>query len=436
MMGRMSNVNGIEPRATFVVGAVALAALGGCSGSDAGGGPGTTAPEGALTYYRDAKPIFDAKCATCHVEGGIAPFATTSYATLKDWAKVIKDNVVAKTMPPWLADDSCAEYVADRALSQDQIDLLAKWVDDGAYEGDPKDEGKPLVLPPSYALSRVDRTLEMAAAYTATVTPDEYRCFVLDWPETTTKFVTGFGANPGNPAVVHHVIAYIVGPDQVAQVKKLDDADDGPGYLCYGGPGLNSVGFLGGWAPGGRGNDFPAGTGQRIDAGSKIILQVHYNSLAAGVQPDQTSVDVKIEDKVEKEAWVQPWTNPGWISGSGMLIPAGQMDVTHTFSFDPTQYISDGQPFVIYSANHHMHTLGTTGKLWIDRQDGTQECLLDIPRWNFHWQNSYGFAKNKTFQPGDRLGIECHWDNTTAKDVTWGEGTTDEMCIGFFYLTK
>src|SRR5262249_20458498 len=151
-----------------------------------------------------------------------------------------------------------------------------------------------------------------------------YRCFVMDWPGQTTQYVSGFRANPGDARVVHHVIAFLVAPADVAQVDALDAAEDGPGYTCFGGSGVNSNAWLGGWSPGSAGSDFPEGTGIRVDPGSKVVLQVHYNSSAAGPQPDQTSVDFKIDDKVEKESHIQPWTNPQWLSGQNMMISAGE----------------------------------------------------------------------------------------------------------------
>ena len=93
-----------------------------------------------------------------------------------------------------------------------------------------------------------------------------------------------------------------------------------------------------------------------------------------------------------------------------------------------------------------MHGLGTSGRLEIQRENGDTECLLQIDDWNFHWQGSYGLRAPVTFNRGDKLRVECHWDNTvgnqpvvggqprTPADVYWGEGTTDEMCLGVFYV--
>jgi len=138
-----------------------------------------------------------------------------------------------------------------------------------------------------------------------------------------------------------------------------------------------------------------------------------------------------------------------------MKIPAGAPDTRQTFAYDPTPFMSQisggalpsNQPITLYSASLHMHTLGTHATTQIQRSDGTTECMLDIPKWDFHWQGSYGFTAPKTLRPGDQIGLECHWDNTAQnqqvvngtrlppQDVYWGEGTTDEMCLGGYYVT-
>jgi mono/diheme cytochrome c family protein len=414
--------------------------------SSGGAGGGGGAPAAKSSYYADAKPIFDAKCTGCHTDGGIAPFSLKTYDNASAYASLIKQKVVAKEMPPWPADDACASYYDRRSLTDEQIGTLAKWVDDGAIEGDPEDEGAAVDKGPSRALSRVDLTLQMPEAYTPQKEPDDYRCFVLDWPYADDRFVTGFGVKAGVPGIVHHAIAFLATPDMVAQAKANDDADPGPGYACFGGPSLAKPTWLAGWVPGGAGIDFPAGTGVRVPAGSKIVLQIHYNTLNGGPEPDRTSVDLKIDQTVEHEAHMQPWTNPQWPKDKTMDIPAGQQDVMHQFAHDPTQ-ITGGKAMTIYSSMLHMHQLGASATLQIARKGGGSECMLRIPEWKFHWQGMYNLLEPKTVEAGDSLSIECHWDNSAAHqpvidgsqkaptDVNWGESTSDEMCLGVFYYT-
>ncbi|MFL5344776.1 MAG: hypothetical protein ACJ8AT_08280 [Hyalangium sp.] len=400
-----------------------------------------------ITYHRDVAPLVQEKCGSCHVEGGIAPFPLQTYAQTFVMRAAIKAAVQAHIMPPWMPDSECTPYAQDRSLSSEQIDLLTRWVDEGGSEGDASDA--PADVPPSSGgLPRVDLELAMPEAYSPRQSPDEYRCFMLDWPQTDMSYVTGFVAKPGRPSIVHHIIAFLIPPDEVANYQALDAKDPELGYTCFGGPGGNAsqVAWIGSWAPGSQGTVLPPGTGIQVPPGSKVVLQVHYNLSSANAAPDRTSIALSLASSVDKLAIMQPWTNPAWLQPGGMPIPAGAQDAHHRFSFDLSSalsYVTRGAfpnnvPVTVYGAALHMHTLGSWGKMEIERKTGATECMLRIPHWNFHWQGGYSFEQPKVVKPGDRIAVECHWDNSlpNAKDVEWGEGTSDEMCLGMFLMTQ
>lgn len=139
-----------------------------------------------------------------------------------------------------------------------------------------------------------------------------------------------------------------------------------------------------------------------------------------------------------------------------MDIPAGDPDVEHSYAigaelfagFVTSGAVGGSAPFTIYSSLLHMHLHGTQTTLSLLHSDGTSTCLLDIPDWNFHWQGTYWLQQPVVVQAGDQLSIDCHWDNSAADqpvingapiptaDINWGEGTTDEMCLGFVYVTQ
>jgi hypothetical protein len=428
-------------RTSPIVAAASFCVLMGCSS------PEPEDPAG-VTYHQDVKPIVDARCGGCHGADGIAPFALTTYAEVAAHGPVARLTIEAGLMPPWPPNPDCNEYVADRSLSAAEQATFAAWVEAGMPEGDPARPGPPLEVE-RVELSRVDLTMAMSAPYTTRASadnPDEYRCFVLPFPEsfTDTRYVTGFRAVPGNPKVVHHVIAFYAEPGMVDQYRALDAAAEGDGYPCFGGSGGPAQSMVGGWAPGGLGSDFPPGTGLAIEPGAAVILQLHYNLVAAGVEPDQTEIWLKLDDQVDQVAQIMPWANPSWLSGN-MLIPAGQADVVHSFQFDASFVM--GGDFTIYSAATHQHNLGSRNRVTIERGGGGSECLLQIDAWNFHWQGSYGLRQPVTFRSGDQLRLQCHWDNSPEnqplvggqqlppRDVNWGEGTGDEMCVAFFYVT-
>lgn len=418
---------------------------------------GATAPAGP-TWHKEIAPLVQARCGGCHAADGIAPFPLQTYAQASEKRALIRDAVASGRMPPWPPGKGCTDYAGDRSLRDAEKALLLAWLGAGAPEGDPAAAADRFPAERERGLSRVDLELKMAEPYQPVQSPDEYRCFVLDWPATATKYVTGFAARPGNGTIVHHVIAFLASPAQVARYQQLDAAEAGPGYTCFGGPGGTDFSMLGGWAPGTLGSDFPAGTGFKVLPGSKVVLQVHYNTGHHGAagQADQTSIQLKLDDAVARQAVALPWADPSWITKQTMSIPAGAADTEHSFAFDPSPYLGyltgnvvhAGAPYWVYSANLHMHVRGSRGRLEILRRNGDAECMLDVPQWDFHWQGSYGFAQPKQVLQGDKLKITCHWDNSAAnqpevdgvtpppKDLNWGEGTGDEMCIGFLYITE
>ena len=400
----------------------------------------------APTYWEDVKPIIDAKCADCHTPGAIGPFPLTTYAEVADVSGLVKAEVSAKTMPPFIYDNLCREYTHDPTLSDEELETVVAWVDAGSPEGDPTAEGEPIVIelpePPVF-----DTSLTMPEPYTPRQSPDDYRCFVVDWPHDTTRYVTGFGVEPGDDGIVHHVIGFLAPPSAVAEAEALDAAEEGPGYTCFGTANISQQSWIGSWAPGGIPAKFAPGSGVPVEPGSKMIIQVHYNTLTEEPRPDLTTLHFETKESVEREGVWMPWANPQWLNGN-MRIAAGDADATHSFMFDPTQFISNGQPIRIWGGGLHMHLLGTSIRAWILRADGSESCLVESPRFDFNWQQGVMFQEPITLNPGDRLGLECHWDNSMANqpivngervtpaDRGWGEGTLDEMCLGVFYVTN
>lgn len=400
--------------------------------------------EESLSYFRDIKPIIDEKCTQCHVTGGIGPLPFTSYDELEPHLKLIRADIESDIMPPWRAKGPRDQFIGDRRLSSEQKRKVLSWIDQGAPLGDASEEPahEPAV---SRGLARVDRTLQVSEPYAPTHDPDTYRCFVLEWPETTTKFITGLGVLPERTAMVHHAIVYLISPENVERVRKLDAEAEGPGYDCFGSTGVGS--WLTSYEPGGYPQDVPGGLGLQIKPGSLLVLQVHYNTLNE-TGADQSSVQLAFEDEVDRIGRTSLFMNPSWLTGQ-MPIPANQSDVVHRYQGVPFDLLLNPGEHDIYAVDLHMHTLASSGSIGIVRAaDQSQEILLDIPSWAFEWQETYRFKQPVRLHAGDQLWVECHYDNTADKqlvvagkrlmprDVNWGEGTTDEMCLGNVLLTK
>ncbi|MCA9667520.1 MAG: hypothetical protein KC503_18095 [Myxococcales bacterium] len=422
---------------------------------------GCGAESQAPTYHQQVKPLIDAYCKSCHSAGGIAPYSFETYAGVKALENPIAAAVTDRRMPPFLAERGHTALANDTTLSDEQIATIVDWVAAGAPEGDATRPGEPIVLP-RQGLDGYDLELKLPLAYEPKLAPDEYRCFVFDWPSSESKFVTGVEVVPGNKLIAHHAALYVVGPAQAARAKQFDDEDPGPGYSCFGGAektgfeaqGLTDrfvYGYLGAWVPGASAHRFD--NGARVEPGSKLVLQMHYFTDGNLGEVDKTTVRIATADKVEREAFFMPWMSFKWPIGL-MHIPANQ-EARFTYRDKPLTSINVGlfagdQDFskgmVLHSTLLHMHKLGKSISLTLHRKDGSEQVLVNVPRWDFDWQREYIFKSPVQVYPGDELQVQCVFDNTDAANYklgrdkgastsNWGEGTNDEMCVAHTRIT-
>lgn len=389
----------------------------GDAGATDGGGAGDGGPAN-VTWYRDVLPIVQSSCQGCHLEGGVAPFALETYADGFAMHDAIAVAVGARTMPPWMPDPSCNSYKDARRLTQADIDTIVTWASTGAQQGDPADA--PAMAPPRPDLPWVDATLESGVDYLPNTAngPDDYHCFLLDPKLTSTKDVIGFDVVPGVRKQVHHVLLYSA---SYADAKAHDDATPGEGWTCFGGPETPNPSVVGAWVPGSPITQYPPNTGVRLLAGTAIVMQIHYNNSSSAAQPDRTQLRLQYaKAPVQKPAVIVPQAQSSFV-----IPPMSQgYSVTDTDAASPIAV-------QVYGVLPHMHNLGRSIKV----SSAKGECFVDIPAWDFHWQQFYFFEQPITFTAGDRRVMTCTWDNPTAKTVTWGEGTGDEMCLNYAYVT-
>jgi hypothetical protein len=89
-----------------------------------------------ITWTREISRIVFKRCAACHHEGGAAPMPLLTYEEARPWAKAIKEEVLERRMPPWGAMKGFGEFRDDTSLSQEEIEMLADWVEGGAPNGE------------------------------------------------------------------------------------------------------------------------------------------------------------------------------------------------------------------------------------------------------------------------------------------------------------
>lgn len=383
----------------------------------------------SITFARDIAPLFYSQCAKCHHQGEVAPFPLTSYKDAKDHARTIAFAVDSKTMPPWKAD-SHGEFRGERKLTPQQIAMVDKWVAEGAPLGDAHAVPPAPHFPAGWTMGQPDAVFTPKSSYTlAADGADVYRCFVIPTNFDTDRYVQVAEVKPGNRRVVHHVIAYL---DSSGEARRKAAGTPDNGFTSFGGPGFNPSGSLGGWVPGLDPLQAPPGAGMFLPKGADLVLQVHYHK-DGKPETDLTRIGLyfahgPVDKRVHDMMLINPFIH----------IPAGDAN------YEAHAALTVPEDVTLTSVIPHMHLLGHTMTVTAKLPDGETRQLIDVDNYDFNWQTSYVYKSPIELPKGTQLSLVAHYDNSTAnprnpssppKQVTWGEQTTDEMCIAFLSYT-
>jgi hypothetical protein len=407
--------------------------------------PGKDVP----TFSKDVAPILYKNCATCHRPGEIAPMPLLSYKDARPYAKAIRDEVGDGTMPPWHADGTHGKFSNDRSLSPADKDVLARWANGGAPEGDPKDLPALPKFTEGWQLGEPDAVLQMPVDYK--VPADgfvEYEYFEVPTDFKEDKWVQAVEVRPGARAVVHHVIVTARpgkpeprpggftfargmnvprGQTGAEGAAKTEDPKHGKGQSLF--PAPQRLGsFIGGFAPGSTAFNYEPGTAMLLRAGSTIVLQMHYTP-AGKETVDRTKVGLFFAKEPPKTE-----LRLGTLLNGALQIPAGEKD--YSIAAEMTS-LTD---VTLRSLMPHTHLRGKSWEYTAIFPDGRSEVILSVSRYDFNWQTEYVFAEPLKLPKGSKIRAVAHYDNSAANksnpdpkiDVKWGDQTWEEMMFTAF----
>lgn len=370
-----------------------------------------------ITYTKHVAPIFRARCETCHRDGEIGPFTLQSYDEVVGWAETIAEVIRDQRMPPWHANPDYGTFRNDCRLSDDEKETVYKWVKAGAPEGDPADLPAPAVFAEGWSIPKPDMVVSMPHSIRVPATGVvDYKHIVVDPGFTEDKWVIAAECRPGARSVVHHIIVFVKPPGDHEDQQQSAIEQAGSRFLAATAPGAPPL-------------YMPPGTAKLIPAGSKLVFQMHYTTNGTE-QVDQSSIGLIFTDPDK----VKQRCKTGFSGTFVLSIPPndGNFSVIarRSMSYD-TQLLS---------VFPHMHLRGKAFRYTAIYPDGTKEILLDVPRYDFNWQNTYEFAEPKLLPAGTVLESHAVYDNSEEnpvnpdpnRTVTFGEQTWDEMMIGFY----
>jgi hypothetical protein len=379
----------------------------------------------APTFNKDIAPILWKNCSGCHRPGEVGPFPLLTYKDAVKRADFLAEITQSKRMPPWKAEPGFGEFHDERRLTDAEIKTLSDWADSGAIEGDAADLPQPPKFPEGWQLGTPDLVLKAPAAFDIPADgKDVYRCFVIPIPTETDRTVAAVEFRPGNSKVVHHAILFL---DNTGAARKKDEADPGPGYASFGGPGIIPTGGLGGWAPGAMPRMLPDGLGKYIRKGSDLVLQIHYHP-DGKPETDQSTVGIYFTKTPAKHI-----VGGLAVRTRELDIPAGENLYHVTAQSAPLPVDAEA-----IGISPHMHYIGKEMKVVAETSDGKTIPLIWIKDWDFNWQGQYQYRSPIKLPKGTVIKLDAYYDNSEAnprnpsqppKRVHWGEQTTDEMCL-------
>jgi mono/diheme cytochrome c family protein len=124
--------------------------------SDDSNAPGATTNTSRITFTKDVAPIVQQNCQSCHRPGEGTPFSLLTYEDARPWAKLMRQMVQQRQMPPWFEDGHTEKFANNRSLTQAQIDTIVAWVNAGAPKGDPKDLPPPRQFVQGWSIPKPD----------------------------------------------------------------------------------------------------------------------------------------------------------------------------------------------------------------------------------------------------------------------------------------
>ena len=415
-----------------------------------------------VTYYGDVAPILEKHCTGCHRPNDIAPMSLMTYDEVLPFARMIRENVIQRKMPPWHADPAFGEFDNDARLTDEEMATIDAWVKGGAKRGEslPSAHGSPSRVPEAPALTwhiKPDVIFTIPEFTVPRTAQDDYEYIYVPTNFKEDKWIQAAEVLPGDRRVVHHATVSVIDQSEVAkhleQHRKADEGedryhyrtgkvlhvrpeapviDDGCAAPDGGGvPGtpsgyLNIVPAI--YLPGHLAETRPPGYALRVPAGGYLQFQIHYSNHHGLDVKDRTSIGlVFAREAVQHEiGQYEIWNNM-------FLIPANDENhrVTSCFVL-PKDVIA-----VAYTA--HMHFRGKSMLTKAIYPDGREQVLMYVPHYDFRWQETY-FLKNQFLLPkGTKLMTVAYFDNSKnnfqnpdpSKNVRWGEPSDEEM-MGFW----
>ena len=384
--------------------------------------PGPTLPA-RVTFAEHVAPIVYGHCARCHRPGEAGPFALLSYQDAVSHAGLIKAAVQARSMPPWPADPAYRHFAEENVLSDEEIALIGRWVDQGTPRGDPRREPKPPRFAKGSQLGKPDLVVRMPHPYPIPGdSRDRFVSMKLPFSIPQDTFVRAIEFVPGNRKLLHHVNAHLVNYAEGARRNLLSGpwfAEAGPTHMNV----LNELDIrnddgtdpamtlsVANYLPGTLPPLYPEGIGgYRISKRGYLLMHhVHYGPSSTPTS-DRSYFNIFFDTAPPRRP---TYTLLLGTLGRSPVVPPLVVPANTVQTFRTQFTLPDD--ISVLTINPHMHLLGKTFLAYAVSPSGDTIPLVRINRWDFRWQYFYTYPKILPLHKGTTIYAEATYDNTAS----------------------
>jgi hypothetical protein len=381
----------------------------------------TDAVAAKTSFAEDVAPIFFQRCVECHRPNAVAPMSLLTYKEARPWAKSIRKAVATREMPPWDADPEIGHFKNDISLTQEEIDTIVAWVDQGTPAGNLELMPEPPTYKEGWKLGEPDYVVELPKYDVAADGEDGFPNIFVNLDVDEKKYIRAIELEAGDSTVLHHVVLFkgtIALGEEVIDIRTTKKA-----------PSIrpDTIGTMYVWAAGSPPAVFPKGTGHSVETGQAISISAHYHP-SGSATTDRSRIGLYFADEpLEKELTTAFAVNPS------LRIPP------HSKGYEQRAYYSFSQDSKIISFLPHMHTRGDSMRYTLHYPDGKTKDVLNVPKYNYDWQWIYYPEEPIAVPAGTSMEVVASYDNSHENEknpnphkwVEFGDGTDDEMMVGF-----
>ena len=377
-----------------------------------------------VTYSEHVAPVPRRHCATCHRRGEAVPFFLETYQQARIRGRQILHVVDERIMPPWppapLPDER--RFHGERRLSADEIALLHDWAENRFAEGDPALAPPPLEPSSGWQLGTPDVVATAGGAYTLPAEgPDEYRNFLLPIELDDVRYVRAVEFRLGGQSVVHHATLMM---DPTPTSRDMDAEDEAEGFEGMAPTARHPGGRFLGWVPGKYPEPEPEDMSWVLPPAADLVLQLHLLPSGKPVEVQPTVGLYFADDPPRRTPFLVK------LACQTMDVAPGVAEYTVEDRFVLPVAVQ------VLGISPHMHNIGKVAEAWVEHRDGTRVTLVDIPDWNFQWQDDYTFEQPVMAPAGSALCMRFVFDNSAEnprnpssppRRIVFGPNSSDEM---------